>query len=104
MESGVRSSHPKKCCVPKCEDWFSKRHRFPRPDKEPELFKLWMDKVKNPLFSNKSHKQIHKNYLVCDIHFKDEFKVVSHRGLSKIAYPTIQLGKICLLALVVFQN
>ncbi|KAG5870755.1 hypothetical protein JTB14_002939 [Gonioctena quinquepunctata] len=30
--------------------------------------------------------------ILCDIHFKDEFKVVSYRGRSKIAYPTILLG------------
>ncbi|KAG5863191.1 hypothetical protein JTB14_030268 [Gonioctena quinquepunctata] len=65
MES--ENFNPKKCCVPDCEDLYSKRHRFPRPDREVELFKIWVDKVKNPLFN------------------------VSHRGLAKIAFPTLYL-------------
>ncbi|KAG5884915.1 hypothetical protein JTB14_034113 [Gonioctena quinquepunctata] len=89
MES--ENFNPKKCCVPDCEDLYSKRHRFPRPDREVELFKIWVDKVKNPLFNGKTDEQIYKTYLVCDVHFRNDFKVVSHRGLSKIAFPTLYL-------------
>ncbi|KAG5866756.1 hypothetical protein JTB14_037161 [Gonioctena quinquepunctata] len=89
MES--ENFNPKKCCVPDCEDLYSKRHRFPRPDREVELFKIWVDKVKNPLFNGKTDEQIYKTYLVCDVHFRNYFKVVSHRGLSKIAFPTLYL-------------
>ncbi|KAG5881550.1 hypothetical protein JTB14_028167 [Gonioctena quinquepunctata] len=89
MES--ENFNPKKCCVPDCEDLYSKRHRFPRPDREVELFKIWVDKVKNPLFNGKTDEQIYKTYLVCDVNFRNDFKVVSHRGLSKIAFPTLYL-------------
>ncbi|KAG5871330.1 hypothetical protein JTB14_034353 [Gonioctena quinquepunctata] len=89
MES--ENFNPKKCCVPDCEDLYSKRHRFRRPDREVELFKIWVDKVKNPLFNGKTDEQIYKTYLVCDVHFRNDFKVVSHRGLSKIAFPTLYL-------------
>lgn len=80
-----------KCCVPNCHDKYSKRHRFPKPDKEPEIFQVWLKKVNNPFFKSKTHEQIRKSYLVCDRHFRNEVKLGSLRGLWKTAIPTLFL-------------
>lgn len=85
----------KRCCVVNCSDISSKRHRFPRPDRQPELFEKWLEKIGNPHLKTKTSEQIYKTDRICHIHFKDEFKVVSHRGISTIAYPTLFLpGKL----------
>ncbi|KAG5888161.1 hypothetical protein JTB14_038287 [Gonioctena quinquepunctata] len=90
MEYGIGSFHLEKCCVPNCEDLYSKRHQFPGPDKEPELFKMWIDKVKH--CSEIKLMDKFTEIILCVTFISDEFKEVSHRGLSKIANPTILLG------------
>ncbi|XP_045469094.1 uncharacterized protein LOC123676876 [Harmonia axyridis] len=80
-----------KCCVPNCGDMYSKRHRFPNPEKEPTIFKLWLEKVSNPLLNSRTPQQIRKTHLVCDRHFKDEVKVNSLKGIWATAIPELFL-------------
>ncbi|XP_044761393.1 uncharacterized protein LOC123318733 isoform X2 [Coccinella septempunctata] len=80
-----------KCCVPNCDDRTSKRHRFPRADKQPDIFELWVEKVGNPLLRTKTAEQIRKSYFVCDRHFTDEVKVNSKKGIWESAVPALFL-------------
>lgn len=47
------------------------KHRFPKNDVP--RFILWIEKCGNPKLLEMSYDQIYKTYLVCDLHFKEEW-------------------------------
>ncbi|XP_066155146.1 uncharacterized protein [Euwallacea fornicatus] len=79
----------RKCAVQGCSDIFSKKHRFPNPNRDIELFNIWLKQVGNPLLASKTRQQILGSYLVCDLHFSEVDRTPgTKRGLRRGAFPT----------------
>ncbi|XP_066250619.1 uncharacterized protein [Euwallacea similis] len=79
----------RKCAVQGCSDIFSKKHRFPNPNRDSELFKIWLKQVGNPLLASKTSQQVLGSYLVCDLHFSEVDRTPgTKRGLRRGAFPT----------------
>ncbi|CAG9790684.1 unnamed protein product [Diatraea saccharalis] len=84
--SGVQ----KKYCIFGCDSLAIHNvpfHRFPNPDKRPELFTAWVSAVSVNIGENNPQK-IYKNKRICDHHFETKFKTTGGR-LVWSAVPTI---------------
>ncbi|KAJ8911189.1 hypothetical protein NQ315_006032 [Exocentrus adspersus] len=86
MQNPLKRKRP--CCVAKCENRHSKRHRFPK--NEPEIFKQWISNTQPVNHHELSQEQIYNKFYVCDNHFQQEcFVPGTHRGLRRDAVPTL---------------
>ncbi|XP_063893519.1 uncharacterized protein LOC135117696 isoform X1 [Helicoverpa armigera] len=65
------------------------QHQFPHPEKNPELFKAWVNIVGGKLETADDIK-FYRKRVICDIHFADKFKNRNNR-LNNIAVPTLHL-------------
>lgn len=84
-QENVRGVKPKKCCVVGCGDMSSKRHRFPK--NEPDVYKLWLVRLKPPHYESLSVEDIYNKYVVCERHFTPDLIVPeSRRGLKPKCY------------------
>lgn len=84
------SPKPKKnkiCCVSQCKNRTSRRHRFPR--KYPEVFKLWVERIKPKDFMVLTTEEIYNRYVVCENHFCASDIVPGKRGLKATAIPSL---------------
>ncbi|KAK5650546.1 hypothetical protein RI129_001575 [Pyrocoelia pectoralis] len=80
-----------KCCVPRCFDRISKRHRFPKNDNL--LMQKWVENINQPRLSSLQPEVIYNTCFVCDRHFAPEFLVSgTRRGLRRDAVPTLYLS------------
>lgn len=81
-----------KCCVPKCEDRYSSRFRFPNPKDYSDMCAKWIEKIKNPLLTGKSYSYIYKTFRVCASHFTEEsFIQGSRKGIKFSAIPVLHM-------------
>lgn len=88
LDHGSRAG--RKCCVAGCAKRFNSMYRFPRSD--PELFKVWLEKIKPPFYTTLTYEEIYRKYAVCEEHFPAECKVAgAKRGLTKIAVPSLKI-------------
>lgn len=60
------------CTVPNCVDRKSRRHRFPKPDKDKARFDDWIKLIANPKLFGMDPRRVYTNYRVCHKHFVSE--------------------------------
>lgn len=89
----VPTAHPRKCCVQNCTNKNSKRHRFPKNNRE--VFNIWVGLLKPPNYETLSVEEINKRYVVCEEHFDPKCIIHSRSGLKLNAVPTLNVpGKL----------
>lgn len=88
LDHGSRAG--RKCCVEGCPNRFNSMYRFPRSD--PELFTVWLERIKPPYYTTLSYEKIYRKYAVCEDHFPLECKVAgAKRGLTNNAVPSLNI-------------
>ncbi|KAF5284623.1 hypothetical protein FQA39_LY16981 [Lamprigera yunnana] len=80
----------KRCCVPNCKDFVSKRHWFPKSNIS--VFKQWINNVNKSVLEGLTVIEIYKSYYVCENHFSIDVIIPGTlRGLNLNAVPTLHL-------------
>lgn len=66
-------------------------HRFPNPEKHPDLFANWVSIIGDKL-KETDQKKIYSNKRVCDHHF-DPIHKVSEKHLKPATVPSVNLNR-----------
>lgn len=81
--------HRSKCCVPECNNRSGTRHRF--PVYEENVFKIWVERIAHPIFSQLDDYGIYNSYVVCNNHFSQDCASPGTKRLKHYSLPTLYL-------------